>query len=126
MKAPLSWLQDFVEINVDMDTLTRTMIMHGLGVEGIERVYGAYDSIVIGKLLRIVPHENSDHLQICTVTTGDENAANRNRRAQCLRRHGVPGGQGGHRDCPRAPKLNRPCCAACPLPACFAAAKNWN
>lgn len=72
MKAPLSWLQDFVEINVDMDTLTRTMIMHGLGVEGIERVYGAYDSIVIGKLLRIVPHENSDHLQICTVTTGDE------------------------------------------------------
>ena len=38
MKAPLSWLQDFVEINVDMDTLTRTMIMHGLGVEGIERL----------------------------------------------------------------------------------------
>ena len=72
MKAPLSWLQDFVDINVDLETLTRTMIMHGLGIEGIERVYGAYDSIVVGKLLKIMPHENSDHLQICTVTTGDE------------------------------------------------------
>ena len=72
MKAPLSWLQDFVDINVDIETLTRTMIMHGLGIEGIERVYGAYDSIVVGKLLKIMPHENSDHLQICTVTTGDE------------------------------------------------------
>ena len=46
--------------------------MHGLGIEGIERVYGAYDSIVVGKLLKIMPHENSDHLQICTVTTGEE------------------------------------------------------
>ena len=50
MKAPLSWLQDFVDINVDIETLTHTMIMHGLGIEGIERVYGAYDSIVVGKL----------------------------------------------------------------------------
>ena len=72
MKAPLSWLQDFVDINVDIETLTHTMIMHGLGIEGIERVYGAYDSIVVGKLLKIMPHENSDHLQICTVTTGEE------------------------------------------------------
>ncbi len=29
MKAPLSWLQDFVDINVDIETLTHTMIMHG-------------------------------------------------------------------------------------------------
>ena len=47
MKAPLSWLQDFVDINVDIETLTHTMIMHGLGIEGIERVYGAYDLSLI-------------------------------------------------------------------------------
>ena len=67
MKAPLMWLKDFVEINVSTKELCDRMIMHGLGVEGVERVYEAYDLVVVGILEKIEKHPDADKLQICTV-----------------------------------------------------------
>ncbi len=70
MKAPLSWLKEFVPVEMDMTAFTHTMIMHGLGVESVERVYEKQDGIVVGKLVSIQPHQNSDHLRVCKADIG--------------------------------------------------------
>ncbi len=72
MKAPLMWLKDFVDIPVSTQELCDRMIMHGLGVEGVERVYEAYDKVVVGRLEAIVKHPDADKLQICTVRIAPE------------------------------------------------------
>lgn len=71
MKAPLEWLQEYVDIDIPLDELTDRMIMHGLGIEGVERIYEAYDKVVVGRLDNIEKHPNADRLQICTVGLGD-------------------------------------------------------
>jgi hypothetical protein len=40
MRVPLSWLQEFVPIESDVDKIAHTLEMAGLGVEGIEEFEG--------------------------------------------------------------------------------------
>ena len=70
MKAPLEWLKEFVDIDLPTSQLCDRMIMHGVGVEGVERAYAAYDGVVVGELLKIEKHPNADKLRICQVDIG--------------------------------------------------------
>lgn len=70
MKAPLEWLKEFVDIDIPTQELCERMIMHGVGVEGVERAYAAYDGVVVGQLKSIKKHPNADKLRICQVDIG--------------------------------------------------------
>ena len=72
MKAPLEWLKEYVEINVGTEELCRRMIMHGLGVEGVTKVYEDCGGVIIGKILSIEKHPDADRLLVCRVETGEK------------------------------------------------------
>ena len=73
MKAPLNWLKEYVNIDMDADSYARRMIMTGTGVEGVEDV-AEFENVVVGRVLSCEAHENSDHLHVCMVDVGGEDA----------------------------------------------------
>ena len=70
MKISINHLQSYVEINVPVEELCERMIMAGFEVESIEKQGENIQNVVVGKILSITPHENSDHLQICQMDVG--------------------------------------------------------
>lgn len=48
------------------------MIMHGTGVEGMEDQNDDVQGVVVGTILSVRKHENSDHMVICSVDVGEE------------------------------------------------------
>ena len=72
MKISLNHLQNYVTINVPVDTLCERMIMAGFEVESIEKQGENIKNVVAAKILSIAPHEDSDHLQICQMDVGTD------------------------------------------------------
>ncbi len=72
MKAPLSWLKDFVEIQVDMKTYAHALTLSGSKVEGIEDPGASISKVVIGKILSMEPHPDADKLKVTQVDVGTE------------------------------------------------------
>ena len=46
------------------------MIMNGNAVEEVENLAAEVENVVVGKVLSVAPHANSDHLHICQVDVG--------------------------------------------------------
>lgn len=59
MRVPLSWLADYVDIELSADELAHRLTMSGLKVEAIERVGDTWENIVIGQIVEIEPHPSS-------------------------------------------------------------------
>jgi phenylalanyl-tRNA synthetase beta chain len=89
MKAPLSWLRDFVEIDLSLAELARLLTMAGLEVEGIHMLglpmpaAGTVDAhlsglewdrekIVTASILEVLPHPNADRLILCRLLDGKQ------------------------------------------------------
>ncbi|HML48030.1 MAG TPA: phenylalanine--tRNA ligase subunit beta, partial [Clostridia bacterium] len=72
MKLPLNWLRQYVEIPVPVEEYQRKMIRIGNGVEGYEVLGAEIEKVVVGRILSIAKHANSDHLLICQVDVGDQ------------------------------------------------------
>lgn len=72
MKAPVSWLKDFVEINKDVKEYAEAMTLSGSKVEGIEDLGASIEKVVVGKIVSMRPHPNADKLQIADVDIGTE------------------------------------------------------
>ncbi len=89
MKVPLSWLKDFVDINLPLDELAHRLTLAGLEVEEIRCVglplpaAGAgrqetkitgleweADKIVVGAVHEVMPHPNADRLVLCRLDDG--------------------------------------------------------
>ena len=70
MKVPLSWLKDYVEVDIPVEELAQKLFSCGLEVEELVYVGQEIDRCVVGRIERIVPHPDSDHLQICTLNCG--------------------------------------------------------
>ena len=71
MNLSLNWLSDYVstegiETRAYCDRMTDT----GSKVEGYEVLGQDIENVVVGKITKITPHENSDHLQICMIDVG--------------------------------------------------------
>ncbi len=69
MKAPLSWLKQYVDINIDVDELSDRLTMAGNEVDSIERS-GYIDKVVVGEVLEVKPHPRADRLRLVTVNDG--------------------------------------------------------
>ncbi len=70
MKAPISWLNEYVDINVDIDTLCQRMVAIGLEIEEVEYLGGKISGVVIGQVESIVAHPNADKLRCCQINVG--------------------------------------------------------
>ena len=77
MKAPLSWLKDFVDITLPLEELAERLTLAGLEVGSIEYVgvEGAdlewdREKLVLGQLLKVEQHPNADRLVLATVDIG--------------------------------------------------------
>ena len=72
MKAPLSWLKDYVDINVSVDALAAKLVGAGFEIEEIIRPSDDYVNIKAVKILSIAKHPNADKLRICQVDAGEK------------------------------------------------------
>ncbi len=72
MNLSMKWLADYVDCGVSVKDFCAGMTMSGSKVETYETEGAAVKNVVVGKLVSIQPHENSDHLQVCMVDVGGE------------------------------------------------------
>ena len=73
MNLSMRWLKDYVDIgNVSMRDFSEAMSMSGSKVEGWETEFDEVKNVVVGKILSVEPHPDSDHLVICQLDVGQE------------------------------------------------------
>jgi phenylalanyl-tRNA synthetase beta chain len=72
MKAPLSWLKDYVDINVTPKEYANALTLSGSKVEGIEAAGEEITIVVVGKIISIDKHPDADKLQVTKVDIGNE------------------------------------------------------
>ena len=75
MKISYDWLQDHININEPLDTISDQLTQSGLEVEGIEKfekIKGGLQGVVIGEVLTCEKHPDADKLNITTVDTGQD------------------------------------------------------
>ncbi len=71
MKLSKKWLLDYVDLEVSDKEFCDALTLSGSKVEGFETEGSELSNIVVGKILTLTKHENSDHLWICSVDVGD-------------------------------------------------------
>lgn len=72
MNLSMKWLADYVDCGVSVKEFCAGMTMSGSKVETYETEGDAVKNVIVGKLVSITPHENSDHLQVCQVDVGGD------------------------------------------------------
>ena len=70
MNLSMKWLSDFVKIDAEPKKFCYDLTMTGSKVEGYEIEGENIKNVVVGKILSVTPHENSDHLVVCQVDVG--------------------------------------------------------
>ncbi len=70
MNIPMSWLKQYVEINVNTNEFVEAMTMSGTKVEAVVKLADEIDKVVVGKIISIVKHPEADKLVICKVDVG--------------------------------------------------------
>ena len=72
MKIPMQWIKEYVDIPLSAEEYQNAMIMHGTAVEDFEEQADAVQNVVVGRILSVKKHENSDHMVICSIDVGEE------------------------------------------------------
>lgn len=93
MKVPLSWLKEYVDIDLDLPDLVNRLTLAGLEVEEVRfvglpfpeggapsRLLGTKvsglawdrDKIVVGEIREVMPHPNADRLVLCRLYDGEQ------------------------------------------------------
>jgi phenylalanyl-tRNA synthetase beta chain len=70
MKVTLNWLKQYVDFNWSPEELTERLTMLGLEVEGVQKIFGAFDGIVVAQVIARDKHPNADKLSLCRVNDG--------------------------------------------------------
>ena len=67
------WLNEYVDLHDITDKqFNDEMTLSGSKVETIERPCNEIKNVVVGKILEMVRHENSDHMWVCQIDVGQE------------------------------------------------------
>ena len=72
MKLPLSWLKEYVDVDLSPKELASLLTFSGTEVEGIKTIGGDFTGIVVGEVLSVERHPNADRLTVCQVNSGTE------------------------------------------------------
>ena len=74
MRVPLSWLRDYVDVQLSPEQLAERLTLLGMEVKSIEAWGGDWDNVVIGELLSVVRHPRADRLSLTRVDVGSGEA----------------------------------------------------
>ncbi len=89
MKVPVSWLKDFVDIDLNLEELAKLMTMIGLEIDEIRlvglamppgdrhefKIYGLSwepSKFVVAQINEVLPHPNADRLVLCRLDDGEQ------------------------------------------------------
>lgn len=70
MKITLNWLRQYVEVQESPETLAERLTMLGIEVEGMQRIAGEFEGIVVAQILTRDKVPGSDKLTVCRVFDG--------------------------------------------------------
>src|SRR4029078_7748519 len=70
MKVTLNWLKQYVDFDWSPEELTERLTMLGLEVEGVHKVGGEFEGIVVAQILTKDKVPGSDKLSVCKVNDG--------------------------------------------------------
>lgn len=70
MKAPLSWLKEYVDIDCTAEELESKLFSCGFEVEGMEHFAANVKNVVVCKILEMNKHPNADKLSVTKVDAG--------------------------------------------------------
>jgi phenylalanyl-tRNA synthetase beta chain len=73
MRVPISWLREYVPIEMPLDELASRLSISSAEVEGIEHrgVTGDLELFRVGKVVEAIKHPNADRLQLTKVDVGE-------------------------------------------------------
>ena len=71
IRAPLSWLKEYIDINVPVDELARRLTLAGIEVEHVTTIGGEWEQIYSGQVVRLEKHPNADRLNLATISYGE-------------------------------------------------------
>ena len=72
MKVSLSWLKNYVDIDVPVEELCDKMVMAGFEVEEMIDLSKSMRNVVVGKVKSMERHPDSDHMFICQIDVGTD------------------------------------------------------
>ncbi len=70
MKVTLNWLKQYVDFNWSPEELAERLTMLGLEVEGVHKLGGEFEGIVVAQVVTKDKHPNADKLTLCRVNDG--------------------------------------------------------
>src|SRR5512142_2191798 len=70
MNASYDWLRDFVHFDLTPEQLRDLLTSRAATVDDLERLRADLDEIVIGRVVEVARHPNSDHLWVTKVDAG--------------------------------------------------------
>jgi len=70
MKVTLNWLKQYVDFNWSPEELRERLTMLGLEVEGMQKLSGEFEGVVVAQILSSEKHPNADKLSVCRVADG--------------------------------------------------------
>ena len=72
MDLSMRWLKDYVDVDLPPRAFCEGMTMSGSKVEGYEMEGAEISNVVVGQVLEMERHPDSDHLWVCKVDVGGE------------------------------------------------------
>ena len=73
MLVPLSWLKEYVDVEVGINELCDKMVNCGFEIEKIIDLSQNIKNVVTAKIMQIEKHPDADRLQICQLDIGSDN-----------------------------------------------------
>jgi phenylalanyl-tRNA synthetase beta chain len=70
MKVTLNWLKQYVDFDWSPDDLSERLTMLGIEVEGVKKMGGEFEGIVVAQVVTREKHPNADKLSLCRVNDG--------------------------------------------------------
>ncbi len=74
MRVPLSWLREYVDVDLSPEALADRLTLLGMEVKGIEHLGTGWSRVVVGELLAVDRHPNSSRLSLATVRVAPDAA----------------------------------------------------
>ena len=71
MRVPLSWLREYVDVDLSPRELANQLTMRGMEVNAIETGGADWTDVVVGRVLQVDRHPNADTLWLTRVDVGE-------------------------------------------------------
>src|SRR5437667_473158 len=71
MKGTLNWLRKYGDFDWSPEELAERLTMLGIEVEGVQKLAGEFEGVVVAQYLYFDKHPNADKLSLCRVNDGN-------------------------------------------------------